>query len=273
MHWLFRGRSCAPITICISARNATTAKIRKCAIMPFVEGSWAVFYLPVESRYPAGNCPSLDKKGKPVGWRLSARKGAYIMFTPENEIGVIVEFSQRMLQFDLEIVSIGSKFPDAILRHTKTEDEYRTEFEFLASNFIEHGHDPRHCDLIVCWINDYRDCFLPVIELSKDTEFHPRATSEIEREVMYLRVQNAGLKREVNSLRQPKLILPQPNQTNIVDSQYAPPPGEGWRIETHGRSWVWRKGSGKNRQSVYGGLMSNLPIEIKVRYQKRGNRQ
>jgi hypothetical protein len=44
----------------------------------------------------------------------------------------------------------------------------RIEFEFKASNFVEHGHDPAQCDFIVCWENDWPDCPLKVIELKKE---------------------------------------------------------------------------------------------------------
>jgi hypothetical protein len=41
----------------------------------------------------------------------------------------------------------------------------RIEFEFKASAFREHGHDPSRCDFIVCWIDDWQDCAIPIIEL------------------------------------------------------------------------------------------------------------
>jgi hypothetical protein len=42
----------------------------------------------------------------------------------------------------------------------------RIEFEFRARNFAEHAHDPKGCDLIVCWEDDWgRSAPVPVIEL------------------------------------------------------------------------------------------------------------
>ena len=40
------------------------------------------------------------------------------------------------------------------------------EFEYLASNFILHGHDVRDCDLVICWKNDAPEGFpLPVLSI------------------------------------------------------------------------------------------------------------
>jgi hypothetical protein len=39
------------------------------------------------------------------------------------------------------------------------------EFEYRSSNFLQHGHNPDGCDLIVCWVHDWDDCPLEVVEL------------------------------------------------------------------------------------------------------------
>ena len=88
------------------------------------------------------------------------------MFIPENEMGVIVLFSQQIIGTDFEIIRIGAAFPDAIVR--KRGIEYRVEFEFAAANFKAHRHDPMLCDLIICWQDNYPDSVLPVIQLQSD---------------------------------------------------------------------------------------------------------
>jgi len=50
----------------------------------------------------------------------------------------------------------------------------RIEFEFKASNFNEHGHDPDGCDFIVCWINDWPDCPITIIELKSEIKKLPK---------------------------------------------------------------------------------------------------
>ena len=84
---------------------------------------------------------------------------------PQNEMGVIVAFIQQA-KVELEVISIGMGFPDAIIDYQG--QKYRVEFEFATSGFYKHGHDPRKCDLIVCWENDVQDFILPVWELSKE---------------------------------------------------------------------------------------------------------
>lgn len=89
-------------------------------------------------------------------------------FVPENEMGVIVRFSQEITCIGgVSIMSIRANYPDAIL--LVNGKAIRTEFEYLASNFIVHQHDPRICDLIVCWIDDVQHKNkLPTWELSEN---------------------------------------------------------------------------------------------------------
>lgn len=83
---------------------------------------------------------------------------------PVNEMGVVVLFAQQDL---FKIVSIQAEFPDAIVE--LDDVQYRVEFEFRASNFKNHRHDIRKCDLIICWENDWPNCILPVLALATDT--------------------------------------------------------------------------------------------------------
>lgn len=88
------------------------------------------------------------------------------MIVPENEQGVVFLFAQEILSSHFDLVSIGTEYPDAIIKSPARE--YRVEFEYRASNFIKHGHDPMNCDLVVCWIDDSPDSFFPVICLRDD---------------------------------------------------------------------------------------------------------
>jgi hypothetical protein len=44
------------------------------------------------------------------------------------------------------------------------------EFEHRSRNFLEHGHDPAKCDIIVCWEDNWPDCPIQVLELKKEVE-------------------------------------------------------------------------------------------------------
>lgn len=83
------------------------------------------------------------------------------MFEPRNEQGVIVRFVQ---EYPDMIVSIQTGFPDAIIRNQEGV-ELRAEFEYCSSNFRQHGHDPRECDIIICWEHDLENTVMPVITL------------------------------------------------------------------------------------------------------------
>ena len=84
---------------------------------------------------------------------------------PENELGVIVLFASQAERLGFEIIKIQALFPDATIKHG--ECVYKAEFEYKASGFDVHGHDPRECDIIICWENDCTDTILPILELSK----------------------------------------------------------------------------------------------------------
>ena len=86
------------------------------------------------------------------------------MLIPKNEQGVVMLFGMLAKEHGWGVVSIRAAYPDAVL-HDGNGSEWVTEFEFMASNFIDHKHDHRECDLIVCWENDYPKCSLPIIEL------------------------------------------------------------------------------------------------------------
>ncbi len=84
-------------------------------------------------------------------------------FTPSNEMGVIALFWTRASEAGWEPVSLGTAYPDAVLR--KEDQVWRVEFEFRSHNFSDHEHDVRECDLIICWEDNWRQCPLPVLEL------------------------------------------------------------------------------------------------------------
>jgi hypothetical protein len=89
---------------------------------------------------------------------------------PENENGVLVLFGMRAWQLGFAIKKVRPGFPDIIaLRKIdeQTWQEVRIEVEHESRNFLRHGHSPSGADLIVCWIHNWPECPLEVIELSK----------------------------------------------------------------------------------------------------------
>ena len=92
---------------------------------------------------------------------------------PINELGVVYLFGMVSKELGFYIESIQAGFPDCegkFLYNPKKNlwAKARIEFEFKASNFREHGHDPNQCDFIVCWENDWPDSPVTVIELKTE---------------------------------------------------------------------------------------------------------
>jgi len=121
-----------------------------------------------------------------------------------NELGVIVEFARQMGQLEFDIVSIRSEFPDAEVM--LQGEQYRVEFEFKASNFDVHGHDPRKADVIICWENDLPDSVLPVVALSEPSWETTDLTlpSDAEREAAYWKARALRAEGKLEAAKQAK---------------------------------------------------------------------
>jgi len=89
---------------------------------------------------------------------------------PINEQGVVYLFGMVSNELEFLVESVHTGFPDCEAKrcvdHARNRwQSVRIEFEFLSSNFREHGHPHDGCDLIVCWEHDWTDCPLEVVEL------------------------------------------------------------------------------------------------------------
>lgn len=90
-----------------------------------------------------------------------------LVYAPINEQGVIFVFSKIIEDLNMYIEEIKTGFPDAVGRRFNGKGWIREniEFEFKSSHFREHGHNPKECDIIVCWEHDWKECPIEVIEL------------------------------------------------------------------------------------------------------------
>lgn len=91
---------------------------------------------------------------------------------PVNENGVVFLFGMvaRELGYSVEAIQIG--FPDCEAKRQLAPGKWqrvRIEFEFESRNFVEHGHDPSGCDVLVCWNHNWADApdSLEIVELRK----------------------------------------------------------------------------------------------------------
>jgi len=105
----------------------------------------------------------------------SSRYGPILNFrglqhAPMNEQGVVYLFGVVSFKLGFIIEAIGTEYPDCegkrlVDKKKGIWERVTIEFEYKSSNFKDQGHDPRKCDLIVCWKHDWPDCPIEVLEL------------------------------------------------------------------------------------------------------------
>jgi hypothetical protein len=101
-----------------------------------------------------------------------------LRFAPINEQGVVYLFGMISRELGFLIESIRTDYPDCegkrcIDSRRERWEHVRIEFEYQSSNFRDHGHNPDDCDLVVCWIHDWVDCPIEVLELRSQIQFLP----------------------------------------------------------------------------------------------------
>ena len=94
-----------------------------------------------------------------------------LIYEPTNEQGVVYLFGMVSGRLGFSIEAVGIEFPDCeakryIAGGRGRQQHVKIEFEFRSRDF---DHDPKGCDLIVCWENNWgKDCPLPVVELKTE---------------------------------------------------------------------------------------------------------
>ncbi len=89
-------------------------------------------------------------------------------FAPINENGVMFLFGSMARELGFIVTHIGPQFPDIEAFREVEPGRWqliRIELEFLSRNFLHHFHDPKQCDLIVCWEHNWPECPIEVIAL------------------------------------------------------------------------------------------------------------
>jgi len=109
--------------------------------------------------------------GEPIDFRG-------LRFAPINEQGVVYLFGMISRELGFLIESIRTDYPDCegkrcVDQEKQRWEHVRIEFEYQSSNFKEHGHQADDCDLIVCWIHNWQDCPIEVLELKSHLKFLP----------------------------------------------------------------------------------------------------
>lgn len=96
-----------------------------------------------------------------------------LQHAPLNEQGVVFLFGMICFELGFVVEAIRNGYPDCDAKRRVGRDEWervRIEFEYRSSNFKEHGHNPDECDVVICWIHDWKECPLEVVELKSELE-------------------------------------------------------------------------------------------------------
>lgn len=92
-----------------------------------------------------------------------------LLHAPTNEMGVLYLLGALAPYVGLVVTRVQSAFPDLeVMREVERGRWQRipAELEYESRNFLIHGHDPDGCALLVCWVHNWPECPVEVVELS-----------------------------------------------------------------------------------------------------------
>lgn len=112
--------------------------------------------------------------GEPIDFRG-------LRFAPINEQGVVYVFGMISRELGFLIESIRTEYPDCEGKRCIDPKKQRwehvlIEFEYKSSNF---AHPVEGCDLIVCWIHDWEECPIEVLELRSQIKYLPNRSNSM----------------------------------------------------------------------------------------------
>jgi hypothetical protein len=92
---------------------------------------------------------------------------------PTNEAGVMFAFGVLAGRLGFAVKRWQVAFPDCVAVREMAKGQWQdqnVEVEFESRNFLKHGHDPKKCDVIVCWVHNWPECpeWIEVVELRKE---------------------------------------------------------------------------------------------------------
>jgi len=126
--------------------------------------------------------PTEGPRPRVAAWQAAGTTtyGSFLNFrglqhAPVNEQGVVLLFGMVCFELGFVIEAVRNDYPDceAKRRVNRSRDQWervRIEFEHRSSNFRDHGHDAKNCDVIVCWDHNWAECPLEVIELKTEIQ-------------------------------------------------------------------------------------------------------
>lgn len=113
-----------------------------------------------------------------------------MVYSPINEQGVVLLFGKVLKDLNMYVEEIKTGYPDCVARRRtgKGWERIYIEFEYSSSGFKSHLEDyksGKKCDLVVCWIHEWKECPVPVLESKeeiKNMEPEPFGEEEVKKE-------------------------------------------------------------------------------------------
>ena len=93
-----------------------------------------------------------------------------MVHAPTCENAVLFLFGAMANDLGFKVRRMQAAFPDCLAVRRVGENQWedvKIELELMSRNFAAHGHDPKGCDLIVCWEHNWPECPLEVVELRR----------------------------------------------------------------------------------------------------------
>jgi hypothetical protein len=172
--------SIRPLTTRHGGWRKVVAGMRNYMIENGVEGEWddVMTVITKHLKSEAENSIFTNTSGSPLKPKIQADQPTYgqpllslpMTYAPTNENGVIFAFGSVAQELGFSVLRIQTGFPDCeAMRKIEPGrcQRSRIEFEYESRNFLVHRHAISGCDLIVCWIHNWPECPLEVLELSK----------------------------------------------------------------------------------------------------------
>lgn len=131
-------------------------------------------------KFPVNSPLKIAQQGRPPQLYGEPIDFRGLRHAPINEQGVVYLFGMVSRELGFYVEAIQQGFPDCEGKYLFDKNKNlwakaRIEFEYRATSFQEHGHDINQCDFIVCWINDWPECPITVIDLKKEITKLPRS--------------------------------------------------------------------------------------------------
>lgn len=91
-------------------------------------------------------------------------------YAPTNEQGVLFVFGTVAAELGFSITQVQTGFPDVEAMREVERNRWqrvRIELEYESRNFLTHMHPVDGCEMIVCWVHNWEECPMEVIELKR----------------------------------------------------------------------------------------------------------